>query len=84
MTLTFQAMWPITDPERPTHWLIAEAIDDLPMLAARAHAELSGPLTWSIRPSWAVPGSGRVTETVLICEAPAERMAERGYWKEAV
>ena len=68
---TFRAFWPIIDPTIPPDELIREATADLPLLTSRAHAVLTGPCRWAIAPSEKVPGSGRVTKTVLLAEAPA-------------
>lgn len=68
---TFRAFWPITDENRPLQSLIEEARKDLPWLTAQAHAQLAGRGRWTVERSADVPGSGRVTETVLLFNAPA-------------
>lgn len=67
----FRAFWPIIDDSVPMHHLIAHAIDDLPWLTSQAHAVIVGKGRWSIELSCMVPGSGRVTETILMFNAPA-------------
>lgn len=74
--MIYRAIWPITDETTPLAALIAEATADLPRLLTFAHARLTGTGCWSVRPSVAVPGSGRITERVLCYAAPAERVAE--------
>jgi len=69
--MTFRAIWPILDPTRPLRALIAEATADLPDVAVRTQAALTGPGHWSMAPSVNVPGSGNIAEDVLIYEAPA-------------
>lgn len=80
---TFRAIWPIVDTAVDYQHLIREACEDLPTLAARAHAEITGRGRFSIAPSARVPGSGRVTESVLLYEAPAVEVGRRDYWKVA-
>ena len=72
-TMTFVAFWPIVDQRVPYDQLIAEAEPEVAELACRAHAHITnlGRGRWSIARSSAVPGSGRVTPTVLMYEAPA-------------
>jgi hypothetical protein len=79
----FRAIWPVVDPTVPLRHLVAEAAADVPNVALRSRAEITGPGTWSMAPSEAVPGSGRVTDTVLIFEAPAVPMPRRAYHLEA-
>lgn len=67
----FRALWPITDMTTPLGDLIDTATRDLPMVAARAHAEVQAGGRWLVAASAKVPGSGRVTENVLLYEAPA-------------
>lgn len=67
----FRAIWPVLDPSRLLQDLIAEASQDLPRVALMAHAEITGRGRWSMRPAAEVPGSGNVTATVLMYEAPA-------------
>lgn len=70
---TFRAIWPIVDERLPWDRLIREAEADLELLTAQAHARITnyGAGRWSIERSCRVPGSGRITETVLMYEAPA-------------
>lgn len=67
----FRAFWPITDTSMPMQRLIDQARPDLPWLTAQAHAVITGRGKWTIELSANVPGSGRVTETVLLFNAPA-------------
>ena len=69
----FRAVWPITDMATPLDELIAGATKDLPMLAARAHADLSSVTggRWSVASASRVPGSGNLTANVLLFETPA-------------
>jgi hypothetical protein len=69
----FRAFWPIVDQRVPYDALIREAEAELPELTIRAHARITnlGAGRWSIERSSRVPGSGRVTPTVLMYEAPA-------------
>ena len=69
--MRFIAFWPITDEAVPFRVLRDQAAAEVPALAAQAHARITGRCRWTIRDSAAVPGSGRVTDTVLVCEAPA-------------
>lgn len=68
----FRAFWPILDMATPLEELLAAANRELPLVAARAHAEVRHDGRWSIAPSVRVPGSGRVTENVLLYEAPGQ------------
>jgi hypothetical protein len=76
----FRAIWPMTN-DLPYRRLIRDAKEDLPLLAAQAHARITGPGRFSIAESVDVPGSGRTTPTVLVFEAPAVQMQARSYWK---
>lgn len=73
----FRAIWPIVDETRPYADLCKEAAEDLPRLIATAHAVLEKPGRFSVAPSEKVPGSGRVTPSVLLYEAPARRSTAR-------
>lgn len=79
---TFRAMWPIVDERVTWAILTRTARAELPMLAAQAKARLIGAGRFYVMPSSAVPGSGRVTETVLVFDGPAEPIPNRSYWKE--
>ncbi|MCF6376918.1 hypothetical protein L2K70_04820 [Nocardioides KLBMP 9356] len=79
----FRAIWPIVDESMPYADLCREATADLPRLITQAKARLLRPGGFSIAPAAQVPGSGRVTESVLIYTAPAEPMPWRSYWKGA-
>lgn len=75
----FMAIWPIVDESVEYHRLCREAADDLPQVLARTRAQVVGPGRFSIAPSVSVPGSGRVTPTVLVYEAPAVPVRPRAY-----
>lgn len=75
----FRAFWPIIDQTIPLRDLIAEASDQLPALIAQAHCHVTGRGRWSVTLSSSVPGSGRITETVLLYEAPARPAPRREY-----
>lgn len=70
---TLRLLWPIVDQRIPYDQLIAEAEEDVERLAIQAHARVTDYAAgrWSIERSAKVPGSGRITPTVLIYEAPA-------------
>lgn len=72
MSYTLRLLWPITDDNLPLRRLIEQAKPEVAELACRAHARVTGGGQWSIRRAVDVPGSGRVTEHVLVLEAPAE------------
>ena len=80
---TFRAIWPIIDESVPYADLIEQASDDLSVLVRQSRAELTGPGRFSIAASASVPGSGRVTESVMIYEAPARQVAARAYRRAA-
>jgi hypothetical protein len=67
----FRAIWPITNERLPFTALVAQATHDLPLLTAMAHARLVGPGRWTAALSTDIPGSGRITQWVLLYEAPA-------------
>lgn len=77
--MIFRAIWPITDERTPYAELCHGAQADLMLLLAQAHARVTGPGRFSIAPSVYVPGSGRVTESVLVWEAPAISVPLRAY-----
>lgn len=81
--MIFRAFWPITDDKLGMTELIRIATPDIPELLARAHAAIGHDNSgrWSIAPSATVPGSGRVTDFVLLFEAPARRVPTRAYRK---
>lgn len=79
---TFRAIWPIHDPTVPLRDLVREAAADVENVAARSRARLVGRGSWSMAASENVPGSGRVTDTVLIFEAPAVALPRRAYHLE--
>lgn len=73
----FRAIWPITNERLPFTALVAQAAHDLPLLAVQAHARVTGPGRWSAALSTDIPGSGRITQWVLLYEAPAIRTPRR-------
>lgn len=75
----FRAFWPIVDEDRTWNELLQEAAADIPTLTVRAGARIIGPIRWTIVPSASVAGSGNVTESVLMCDAPAEERPSRAY-----
>ena len=75
--ILFRAIWPITDETVGYAELCRQATDDLPALVAQAKARLTRPGRFSIAPSDKVPGSGRVTDAVLVYEAPAVPVVRR-------
>lgn len=77
---TFLAYWPILDRTIPAHRLKAEALADLPNVAARAGVRVDEEAIprWSIAEAAKVPGTGNCSEEVLICQIPARRL-KRGY-----
>ena len=82
----FRACWPITDPTTPYADLTTQAAGDLPLLLRQAGAcPVVGEFgRWYITASSAVPGSGRITDKVLIYEVRAHydvRRAARPYRK---
>jgi len=79
--MIFRALWPITDDSLTFADLCKQAAGDLPDLVIQAHARLLRPGRFTIAESAHVPGSGRVTPTVLLYEAPAEAKPMRSYWK---
>lgn len=81
--IVLRCIWPITDETVSYATLCRQAADDLPLLIGQASARLLKPGRFSIAPSVEVPGSGRVTESVLIYEAPAVPLARRSYRKAA-
>ena len=76
---TARFFWPIHDQAVGWDALIAQACADLPLLAAQAHVRLVAPGAFRIARSVDVPGSGRITPTVLIYEAPARPLKARNY-----
>lgn len=77
--MIFRAIWPITDERQSYANLCREAESDLPLLIAQAKARLTAHGRFSVAPSSQVAGSGRITESVLIYEAPAMRAPIREY-----
>jgi hypothetical protein len=79
MTFTFRALWPITDPNCPFLRLCNDAFPDVPALLRQAHAIPTAHGRFHVAPSAHVPGSGRITDWVLIYECPAFRRPPRAY-----
>lgn len=79
----FRAIWPITDPDATWSSLVETASTEVPLLAARAHARITGAGRFTIADSRLVPGSGRTTKHVLMFEAPAVMRKRREYHREA-
>ena len=77
--MIFRAIWPITNPDMSYVDLCKQARRDLPLLLARAKASTTGEGWFSVQPANKVPGSGNVTETVLLFQAPAEPAAPRAH-----
>lgn len=73
-----QAVWPILDPDLPTTVLYAEARKDLPAIAARHNARLTGEPTFEVHLGHRVPGS-QGAEYVVTATAPAEPVRRRDY-----
>lgn len=84
MSDVFLAIWPIVDETVSYADLCRQAERDLPDMIARARVILARPGRFSIAPSEKVPGSGRITDAVLVYEAPATRAPRRPYHHEGV
>ena len=80
---TFRAFWPITDQRIGWDELLRAASMDLPLLAAQAQCRIAGDGAFRIARSVDVPGSGRITPTVLVFEAPARQLRPRAYHRSA-
>ena len=72
MTERFRAIWPLVHPGVTWSSLVKQAEGDLPMLAAQAHCRIVGRPTFRVVESEKVPGSGRSTSHVFVCDVPAE------------
>lgn len=70
MSTIFQAVWPITTTEITDQELIAEALTDLPFVAARHKVKVTGQPAARIEPGKNLPGTGEADWCVVI-EAPA-------------
>lgn len=75
---TLAAVWPITDPDLPTALLYAEARKDLPSVAARHNARITGEPQFQVRLGKRVPGS-QGAEYVVTATVPAEPLGQRDY-----
>lgn len=75
---TFQAVWPIVDAGLPATQLFAEARQDLPSVAARHNARITGTPHFQVRAGRRVPGS-QGAAYVVTCTAPAEPIRPREY-----
>jgi hypothetical protein len=67
----WRAIWPVIE-DLPASDLIAEALEDLPIVAVRHGRTLAGRPRWSIRPGHDVPGSGGAL-LVVICDVMTVR-----------
>jgi hypothetical protein len=76
---SFRAVWPITDERAAFTELLSAALVEVPLLAAQAKCRVVGRGRFSIDLSVNVPGSGRITPTCLIYEAPAQPVEARAY-----
>lgn len=74
---TFRAIWPITDQKATFLDLCRQAYDEVGQLLRQAHARPTGHGRFSVAASAHIPGSGRVTDWVLLYECPAQRAALR-------
>ena len=81
--MIFRAIWPITDESVSYADLCRQAANDVALLIGQAHCRLTKPGRFSIAPAELVPGSGRVTDSVLVYEAPASPLPARSYRKVA-
>ena len=83
MSTALKAWWPInhltTDLDRT---LIDDAVEDLPALAMRAHARITGQPRWHIVPGRTVPGAGAYP-WVLVCLVPAVKVDHLAAAREA-
>lgn len=70
---TYRAMWPITDTDYNFAELVADADEELASMTSAEGVVLFGPVHWSIAETDDLPG-WRATPTVLVAEAPAERL----------
>lgn len=80
-THTFRAVWPVLDGQGTAETdaeLILQALGDLPEVARRHHATITGPARACIADGRRVPGSGGHA-LVVVAEAPAVPAAARGY-----
>lgn len=76
-TQTYRAMWPIVDEQRSFIGLCREAQVELGPLMQRARVMASGPGRFYAAHASQVPGSGRVTDWVLVYECPAKQLPPR-------
>lgn len=81
--MIFRAVWPILDDGTTYRDLVRAAKAEVPLLAAQAHAKLTGPGRFSIADAIDVPGCGRTTDAVLVFEAPAIEVPRRRLWAVA-
>lgn len=75
---TFQAVWPVLNVLRMPASLYAEARKDLPAVAARHNARITGEPQFAIHLGKLVPGSQNA-EYVVTATAPAEAVRHRNY-----
>jgi len=79
--MKFQAIWPVLDPTMTRNELIQEGLADLPDVARRHHATITGNPAFRFLPGAHVPGSNGAI-TVLVAQADAEPTPHRDYWSE--
>ncbi len=79
----FRAIWPIADEAVPYAELCAEATADLPWLVQTARVFITTEGRFSVAPACDVPGSGRVTGSVLVWEAQARPAPRTRYQRSA-
>lgn len=73
----FRAIWPIANERLPFTALCAQAVPEVPLLAAQAHVRITGPGRFTAALSTDIPGSGRITTWCLLYEAPATQTPAR-------
>lgn len=85
MTDTFRAVWPITDDTVPWHQLVAEAYADLENVAARYRVRIDPDAQPRVfrAPASLVPGSGGLTDTVLVFDVRATPIKPRPYHRRS-
>lgn len=79
---TFQAVWPITDQTLPFADLVAEAEQDLPAVATRHGATITGPAVFKVVDGRTQPGSQGAAQCV-VATAPAVARRRNYGWVAA-